>query len=214
MINRRAFVAMGMMLGSALVLARVFAEQPATMPVEKPPSSWGYDQKQFAAGDWSDEVDGLRGRLIIAQGQAFADGKLRETVAYLELRNAPEAAGNSKTVYFDPGLTCEMRDPQGDIVPQRGRGGSGGAGGRPGAELVTLPFDSTLRLRLSPYGYGSADGMRIDISRYEWNIKSSDTGQYTLTATFTSEPLAEPIGPNVWHGTLKLPAVKITMKGF
>jgi hypothetical protein len=167
------------------------------------------DPNVIAVGDWSDEVAGLRGRLLIANGRVFADGKLHETVAYLELRNSPDAAGgNSKSVYFDPDISCEMLDPQGVTVPQGGRGYSGGGGGRPNVELVTLPYDSTIRLRLSPYGYGSEDGLRIDISQYEWNIKSTDKGEYTLSATFTSDP-AQQQQLNTWHGTLKLPAIKI-----
>lgn len=199
-------------LGILLLGGLVFSQGAATMPSDTKSAGLITDPKVIAAGEWSDEVNGLRGRLMVAQGRDFADGKLHETVAYLELRNAPDAAGNSKGVYFDPNLSCEMRDPHGAVVPQYGRGYGGGGGGRPSAEWVDMPYDSTIRLRLSPYGYGSEDGLRIDISHYEWNIKSSDKGEYTLNATFTSEPEYDVPKQNIWHGTLKLPGMKIAPK--
>src|SRR3954462_14620670 len=133
----------------------------------------------MSIGPWSDVVDGIRGRLVIAPGEVLAEGKLPETVAYLELENKrPKAATN---LYFDPLVKCEVRDLAGKIVPQKGTGGDGGGGARPQPAWLKLPFDSRIRLRLSPYGLGTEDGLRINIGSTEWNIKAADRGEYFLS---------------------------------
>ena len=41
----------------------------------------------LATGLWSETVDGVRGRLILAQGRVLGDGKARESLVYVELEN-------------------------------------------------------------------------------------------------------------------------------
>lgn len=156
------------------------------------------DPTLIAAGEWSEEVEGLRGRLVLAEGR-----KPAEVVTYLELRNAPEAVGNDIDVYVNPDLACEMRDARGKLIPA---GGGFGGGGVPGPQWVTLSHDSTIRLRLSPYGFFDNDGQLITIVMKHWTIQRGEMA--SLSATFTSDPKDEK-RPRAWKGTLKLSPVKI-----
>src|SRR4051812_39517601 len=84
----------------------------------------------LAVGDWSEPVDGLRGRLIVAQGKTLGDGKTRESLIYLELQNVAETG--ERVVSFDPygfpyGLKCELFDGNGKAVPQAPSTGRNGA---------------------------------------------------------------------------------------
>jgi len=160
-----------------------------------------------AVGDWSEPVDGLRGRLIVAQGRALDDGKARESLIYLEVQNVAETGERSFT--FDPdGLKCELLDAKGKAVPKSPPFGA--AGGRPGKTAVTLPFDSTLRLRANPYGFFRADDLLVPFSTAVWLIKAGDTADYYLAGTFTVPPV-DRNGPGKapWSGELKLPKAKL-----
>ena len=182
MLHRRQWLSLSLM-SVAGALCTVAA------PVPTHPAS---DPDLLFLGDWSDDVEGLIGRLLIARGKLLADGKLRETVAYLELRYAPPAVEEMERVYFDPNLACEMRSASGDVIPQHGRGGGGG--GRPSAQWIYLPYDSTIRLRLSPYGFGSQDGLRMIIGPNEWNVADNDKQIYFLSGSFESDPPVDRAG--------------------
>ena len=86
-----------------------------------------------------------------------------------------------------------------------------GSGGRPGKAWVTLPFDSTLRLRANPYGFGraDADGLLIPLGSDAWLIRAGDTADYFLAGTFASVP-KDGVGINVWTGEIKLPKAKVS----
>jgi hypothetical protein len=181
---------------SAAALVAFAAGQTATA-AEKTP---------VAVGAWSEPTDGLRGRLLVYQGRALGDGKTRETLVYLELRNVAESG--DRNVYFDPdGLKCELLDAKGKAVPQTPLGGSGG---RPGKTWVRLPHDSTLRLRANPFGFGQPDsvGLLIPLGTDTWLIKAGDASDYYLAGTFTSLP-KDGVGINVWTGEIKLPKAKV-----
>jgi hypothetical protein len=162
------------------------------------------------AGDWSDEVDGLRGRLVIAHGRPLDDGKSHETVAYVELRYRPDAVGNARKVYFNPNVNRELQDAKGQLVPLTTRG-RGFGGGIPVAEWVSLPYDSTMRLRLSPFAHNER-GVCIDVNLDEWDIKPTDTSDYFVSGTFTSNPPEDPGHADVWRGSLKLRSMRVSTK--
>jgi hypothetical protein len=188
-----------------LALVVLIAVGPTATAAEKTP---------VAIGDWSTPVDGLRGRLLVYLGPTREAGtaetprKYRETLVYVELQNVAESG--ERNVYFDPdGLKCELLDAAGKAAP-RPEEGSGGSGGRPGKTWVRLPHDSTLRLRVSPYGSGGLDevGLGITIGTDTWLIKAGDTADYVLAGTFTSRP-KDGAGINVWAGELILPKAKV-----
>src|SRR5215210_9565053 len=91
----------------ALALVALLAACQTTTAAEKTP---------VAVGDWSQPVDGLRGRLLVYQGRTLGDGKTRETLVYVELQNVAEAG--ERSLVFDPDrLKCELLDAAGKAVP-------------------------------------------------------------------------------------------------
>jgi hypothetical protein len=160
----------------------------------------------LAIGSWSDSVKGLRGRLVIARGRILGDCKTRETMIYLDLKYAPEAVGKPLDVQFNPNLHCEVGDGAPKAVPRAPMAASGAT---PAACWVTLPHDSTMRLRLSPYGIGRPGGLLIHLNGATWFVAGSTTDEHFLSGTFKSEPPKGHGRANAWQGTLTLAGVKI-----
>jgi len=184
------------------------------------------DTNVVALGEWSQPVDcsgadrkdcgSLRGRLLIRYGYSprYA-GQLPETQVYLELQNVSTTVGNPMEIYFDPqnGLQCELRDSHDQPPPPIGTGGSGAF---PSPCWVTLPYDSTVRLRSSWYGYGMPKNKGLKIPLFqELIILAENTNDYFLSSTFTVTAPTNHICPPdhcVWQGTLTLPKMKIAAK--
>ncbi len=163
------------------------------------------DAKILAAGDWSAPVGGtedastgrgahspvLRGRVLLCESP-----KNHSPALYLELQDCGNVWGSTNEVFcnMSPGGGChlESRDQAGKPIAPRG-GGFGG--GMPGAHWITMPCDSTVRLRISRYA----------------TFTYANTNDYFVSGTFTSEPPKDPNDHrlDVWQGTLKLPAMKI-----
>ena len=176
-------------------------EQPADWP------RLGIDV--VAASDWSEPVEGVRGRLVITLGRKLGGGKVRETTIYLELQDVSESVGEPRDIYFDPSherLKTQLLDADGKEVPQ---GGVGRSGGNPGPCWLTLPHDSTLRLPVSPYGFGRdpAEGLLLPLTLNQWLVPVGKT--YQLAATFTSQPPEGHDRKQVWKGTLTLPKMSV-----
>ena len=117
-----------------------------------------------AAGDWSQPVAGtvdpqtgrgahrplIRGRLLLCES-----AKNQQTAIYFELQDSGDSWGGTKEIHFDPGgCQLEMRDPEGQLIPPKPSAFSGGV---PAALWMSLPCDSTLRMRISPYASFSHD---------------------------------------------------------
>ena len=164
--------------------------------------------RAVAVGDWSDTVSELRGRLLIVEGRPLGDGRVRETAVYVELQNVSTAVGQPMNIYFDNRLSCELRNSTGNIVSPEG---SGGSGGRPGPCWVTLPYDSSIRLRANPYGFGRAKGagFLIPLVGKSWIIPAGDHGDYSLSGTFTVTPPDGHDRQHAWSGTLTFPKMAI-----
>jgi hypothetical protein len=174
-------------------------------------AGWSDARPVVAIGEWSAAVEGLRGRLIIAQKYPHGDANYIETRVYVEVENSPEGDGVKQTIdfYFDPEqLTCELVDAAGKAVPQEP---SFGSGGRPGACWVTLPYDSTMRLRVNPYGFGRAkeEGLLIPLGNATWLVPTDATGEFFLSGTFVVSPPAALARGSVWSGTLTFPKMKV-----
>lgn len=158
--------------------------------------------------------------MILAYGQSPAHSGLQpETQVHLEFQNVSGAIILPTQFYFDPwtGLRCGMRDAKGSLVEPRG----GGSGAGAGASWITLPYDSTIRLRANMYGYGSkpGEGLILALSPLEqsWWIGAGDTNVYYLSGTFTVTTPTNYVPKDLetaratWSGTLELPKMKITV---
>jgi hypothetical protein len=130
----------------------------------------GGDASIIAMSDWSKPVGtegghSLRVRMIVAYGRGagFA-GPWPETQVCMEFHNVSGAITSPTQFYFHPseGLRCEMKDANGKTVSTGGAGSGGGAG----ASWITLPYDSTIRLRANMYGYGSKPGDGLNLTIY------------------------------------------------
>jgi hypothetical protein len=171
-------------------------------------------------GAWSEPVSSadcgsLRARLIIVEGHSPAyQGELPETLVYLEFQNVSTSTGKTLELYFDPNaLQCELSDSHGHPLPPSGSGGSGSG---PSACWVALPYDSTIRLRASWFGYGTPKnkGLVIPLSQ-PLVIRSDNTNECYLSGTFAATPSANrpPLTENcLWEGKLTLPKGKISAK--
>ena len=184
------------------------------------------DTNLLAVGDWSAPVTSegigpdrggtLRGRLLLAESpKPSAPRNWHDSAVYLELQECGESWGGVIDVYCNmiDASACrwELRDSSGKAVPES-PGGFGG--GTPGRDWITMPSDSTVRLRATVYGGGKGEDGRLHIMflSHNWEIPPRNTNSYFLSGTFTVVPARNHVvvpEHRVWQGTLTLPAVKI-----
>jgi hypothetical protein len=155
--------------------------------------------------------------MIVAYGRGKTlDSPWLETQFYLEFQNVSNATGFPIQFYFDPrgGLRCVLQTADG----KRGPPGGAGSGGGAGAAWITLPYDSSIRLRANMYGYRSRPGDGLNLTLYPlqaWQIKADDTNTYYLSGSFTVTtptnfvPKDNDAARAIWSGTLDLPKTKI-----
>lgn len=159
------------------------------------------DTNIIAAGDWSEPVvsshsNTLHGRLLLCESP-----KNHRLAAYLELQDCCEAWGSDIEIYcnMNPivgGCHLKFSDTAGQPLPSQFPPLGLSNGGLPGAHWITLPSDSTVRLRISAYA-----GFYLE-----------STNDYLMSGTFTVDPPADHSGLDVWKGTINLPPVKIPAK--
>jgi hypothetical protein len=194
----------------------------------------------IATSDWSKPVDGcndffnggncatIRGRLVILQGHDAGDGSdLLSTMVYIELQNM---SIRPTEIYFDGehghdfrkeykgGLNCDLFDSHGNPVPERGNAFSGGC---PSSQWITMPYDSTVRLRANCFGIRSPKegGLVLPFPAKDWFIKPPDTNHYVLSASFTVIAPTNHVSEEVkharsvvWDGTLVFPRMDISVR--
>lgn len=218
----------------AIALFLVFAACRCCLAVE--------DTNVIAAGDWSKPVSdlrgcSLRGRLLMCEGPWRGVGQTTQTAVYLELQECSDGFGCCVDVYCNMKPTValgagpdaqgreriekasahwELRDATDRPVPESPGGNFGG--GAPGASWISMPCDSTVRLRATVYGGGgrSKDGsLSIFFLSNYWVIPPRSTNDYFLSCTFTIDPPTNHVafpGHQVWQGTLELPKMKIPVQ--
>lgn len=164
-------------------------------------------------GEWSEPVDGLRGRLLFAENVKDENG-VRIGNIYLELQNL--SSGDNRYVYYDAKkspIHCELNDSKSDGVKVWPGNMSDGM---PSACWLALPYDSSLRFdtRLGPAFTPSHPCLFICIGLEggTWEIPLTATNDFYLSGTFTTTPPQNETRPHMWEGTLKLPPVKISVK--
>lgn len=182
-------------------------------------SSEAEDTNTIAVSGWSKPVGTfhghtLRARFVLAHvySPAFG-GPFPETALYLEFKNVSGAIGSPTRIHFDPWqLRCELRDANGRAKTV----GGAGSGSGPGACWLTLPYDSSIRVRANMYAYGAprGDGLLLQLFNGGWVISKGDTNDYFLSGSFTVAPLTNNISDfevtrSIWSGTLELPETTI-----
>ena len=137
----------------------------------------------MTAGEWSDAVGGLRGRLLFAEGEKVSGTRIG--VVYLELQNLSDVS-NPLDIY-DGALSGQFVDSSGRQVEQ-----SHGPANvmSPLPFWMVLPHDSTLRFRVSVTGYGTPKdgGLSIGLPSGHWLIPPVSGTTYLLSASFTVTP--------------------------
>jgi hypothetical protein len=161
---------------------------------------------------WSDPVldsrgQGVQARTIVTQGKLLGDGKTRETCVYVELRNASAAVGDPLLIYVDPDIRWELKDGKGKPAPQPR--GSFISGGKPGPGWYSLPYDATLRLRVSPYGFGHPDGLLLSFPGGTWVIPGDAREDYFLSGVLKLDSGDASDRRPAWRGSVKLPPVRL-----
>jgi hypothetical protein len=160
------------------------------------------DPDLVAIGNWSEPVNGLRGRLLIKPRP-----KTPGAVLYMDLHHCADAIGEPLNVYVDPKLQPELFDPQGKLASRVGLDGSGW---RPEPFWQTIPHDCTLRVCLTTYEFDLEQQLVIMHQlRIAWHAPVR--GVYAMTATFTNKAPEKHGRERVWEGTLTLPKAKIAL---
>jgi hypothetical protein len=170
--------------------------------------------REIAASDsrppkeaWSEMVDGIRGRLVIDHGPDFGGAEM--TVVYLEIQNVSDSA-DAKNVCFDEDhqFKWQLVDERGELV--RDEHGIAASIMVPGPYWIVLPYDSTLRFRVSVSGYGISPegGVALQLPGAFWQVQRKREGAYFLSATFASV-MAKEERRHAWKGVLVLPKVQL-----
>ena len=152
---------------------------------------------------WSEPVNGLRARLSLERQKDTPFLKI-----FLELQNTSDVAG-IKTVRFTPSAIAPIvTNNTGQELP-RANGAYDGMS--PMWTPLTVPFEGTLRFRISFPGLGykpSRDTTIIDLgSQDSWSIPKD--GEWFLSASVKIDRQSADHASKDWSGTLSLPKIRI-----
>jgi hypothetical protein len=181
------------------------------------------EHKLIAMSEWSKPVEShdrfLQARWLLLEGRSRAyAGPGKEILLYVELQNANSAWGEPLRIFFNAseGLKFELLDADGKVVAPSGTGGSGGD---VGAGWITLPHDSTLRLRANPGGWGTprdaflALPLRPMNGQY-WLFREAPPSDLFLMGKLTIAPPTDDTFEHRddWRGTIEFPKTKLLFK--
>jgi hypothetical protein len=178
------------------------------------------EQRTLAESDWSERIEShdrfLRARVLVVEGRSRAyAGPGAEVMVYIELENTNAAWGKPLEVYFDPstGLKFEVLDADGKPIPPSPMAGSGGD---VGACWVTIPYDSSTRLRANPgWARTEHDQLVLPLRPLQgqfWRLPAD--GEYYLQGSLKIAPPSEDSIEHYeqWRGELKFPKTKIAAR--
>jgi hypothetical protein len=126
---------------------------------------------------------------------------------YLELRNVSDV-GNPMEIYFDEYTSLKSSVIDAESKPLQ-LGPTAASILSPGPFWLSIPWDGSLRFRVSVSGYGiyKESGTDVPMSSANWVIAPADKKSYFLTAEFTNAPTTDK--RRAWTGTVHLPKVPI-----
>lgn len=176
----------------------------------------------LAESEWSKSVEShdrlLRARWLLMEGRSRAyAGPGKEVLLYLELQNANSAWGEPLRVYFDAakGLKFEILDAEENVVPPSLTAGSGGD---VATCWVTIPYDSTVRLRANP-GWAKPAGVALALplrpmQGQNWLFVELPAKDLSMVGKLTIDPPTEDTieHRDDWRGTLEFPKTKLALK--
>ncbi len=182
------------------------------------------EPKVIAASEWSKPVEShdrfLQARWLLLEGRSRAyAGPGKEVLLYVELQNANGAWGEPLRVFFNPsdGLKFELLDADDKVVAPSPTGGSGGD---VGAGWITLPYDSTVRLRANPGGWGTPKDAALALplrpmNGQYWLFKEVPKTDHFLAGKLTIAPPTDDTFEHRddWRGTIEFPKTKLSLKG-
>ena len=156
-------------------------------------------------GAWSEPIQGVQGRLITREDRIFNGTKI--VAVYLELRNATNVLGSIE-VYFDSNkLKTLIVDSNDDLISKPMDAAMSVF--EPLPLWLVLPYDSSLRFRVSVSGYGiPKGGTAIQMMEGLLLVGPNVKQECFLEGTFVSEP-EKKMSEEKWRGTIKLPKVLI-----
>jgi len=176
------------------------------------------EHKTIAISDWSESVyshdRSLRARVLVLEGRSRAyAGPDAEVLVYVEIENTNGAWGEPLNVYFDAanGLNFEVLDADDQPVP---RTPTGGSGGDVGACWIAIPYDSSVRLRANPggWGRGKAKDLVLPLRPLQgqfWQLPPDV--DYYLTGSLRISPPTDDDIEHIedWRGELTFPKTRI-----
>jgi len=156
-------------------------------------------------GAWSDRVDGIQGRLIANRVSDFYGTKMVNV--YLELKNP--GAGPIEISFGDDTLKSRVVDSTESQVIKPTEASMSVF--FPPPQRLILPYDSTLRFRVSVSGYGipKEAGTAIQMIEGLLLFKSDQKQQFFFESSLTSKAKIVDTSVRQWEGTIKLPKVLI-----
>lgn len=160
-------------------------------------------------GAWSPVVQGIQGRLIVSQGEKVNGTWLPHV--YLELRNVSDVADPVNIYYGNgEGLRCEVMDSQNKKLADEMTLDFDAM--LPPPYEIVLPYDSSLRFRVSVPGWGIPKnaGAFFGVRGGPWIIPGNVSGDYILQGVFSPKAIHKIGFQREWHGTLLLPKVKVS----
>ena len=172
-------------------------------------AAFAFPQRAFAAasetGEWSKPVDGVQGRLIIEEGSVVHGTQV--LAVYLELRNVSDVLNPLEIYYSNDNTKGTVTNKDDKAVASVGLPASIIT---PPPYWLSLPFDSTLRFRISVSGYGVPPNAGALLALDSpWLLRQDKDAPYYLQGNFQVVEKKDQPERRQWHGTLHLPKVKI-----
>jgi hypothetical protein len=174
-----------------LVFMLVFALYPCCIVAD--------DHKVMAVSDWSESVvshdRSLRARVLVLEGRSLAyAGPDAEVLVYIEIENTCGSWRDPLKVYFDAqGLNFQLLDDADKPIPPKPTAGSGVD---VGTSWVTIPYDSSVRLRANPGGWGRGKSTELvlplrPLQGQSWQLPPDK--EYYLTGSRFPRPQKTPL---------------------
>jgi hypothetical protein len=155
---------------------------------------------------WSEPVNGLRARLLVLPSEKPQSPFCR---VYIEFQNVSDV-GNPMKVRFTPDtLGLAVADEKGKTLAITTGNYDGGS---PIGEPLLLPYEGTLRFRISFPGLGympERDKVIVDVGPFKSWIIPQDDSTYYLSGTLSIKKEKGDHPYMDWSGTLILPGVAI-----